>query len=427
MYALLLPLLLGQCGPNGCFIPPGWPQWQPMVVDRTDRQPAVFDVEVVPQDGQVWFDDHAVRLLGGKGRVQTPPLEPGRRYRYRVTARWGNVERQWTLSFSPGQTVRVVLRRDEPAPSTSGSTAGTSGSSAAQRSPPASTKPAQPPPPSPPPPSPPQPSSTAPDPAGRAAPSTGPGAAPVSKPEGQLPVVEQDGVQNFGIDRSGLNGSAERITLGGREITRSEATQVLQAGSLADDSGKLRLTVIGTEADRRRVLDDLKGPLTDIAGQCLVQDYPPDHWAVANVGFYTAGKPTIYVQAPDGKVLHRQDDYADGAEGFRQAFERLRKPDPNYRPDKDRDLRRPADGLLSRLIDVLARPFRVILSWLLAAGVVFVLIVLVMKGWLFYLLGLLANLVPGPPTQAKTASTAQSQAVKSRSARQSAAKSRARR
>ncbi|GAB6185697.1 hypothetical protein [Thermopirellula anaerolimosa] len=420
MYALLLPLLLGQCGPNGCSIPSGWPQWQPMVVDRMVWQPAVFDVEVVPQDGQVWFDGHAVRLLNGKGRVQTPPLEPGRRYRYRVTARWGDAHRQWTLSFSPGQTVRVVLRRDEPSPSTSGSTAGTSGASAASPSPPASTKPAQPPPP----PSPPQPSSTAPDLAGRAAPRDGPGAAPASKPEGPLPVVEQDGVQNFGIDRAGLDGSAERITLGGRQITRAEAAQILQAGSLTDDSGKLRLTVIGTESDRRRVLDDLKGSLSDIANQCLVQDYPPDHWAVAGAGFYTAGKPTIYVQAPDGKVLHRQDDYADGAEGFRQAFERLRKPDPDYRPDKDRDLRRPADGLLSRLLDVLARPFRVILSWLLAAGVVFVLIMLVMKGWLVYLLGLLVNLVPGPP---KTAGTAQSQAVKSRRARPSAAKSRARR
>ncbi|GAB6184514.1 hypothetical protein [Thermopirellula anaerolimosa] len=425
MYALLFPLLLGQCGPGGCAIPSGWPQWQPMVVDRTVWQPAVFDVEVVPPDAQVWFDSHAVRLLGGKGRVQTPPLEPGRRYRYRVTARWGDVQREWTLSFSPGQTVRVVLRRDEPAPSTSGSTASPSGSSAARQSPPASTKPAQPQPPSPPPSSPEEGVRLKTEDRRKA--DNSPSSLPPSAsglPQGQLPVVEQDGVQNFGIDRAGLNGSAERITLGGREITRSEATQILQAGSLADDSGKLRLTVIGNDVDRKRVLDDLKGPLADVAAQCLVQDYPPEHWAVAGAGFHTAGKPTIYVQAPDGRVLHRQDDYADGAEGFRQAFERVRRPDPDYRPDKDRDLRRPADGLLAKLIDLLARPFRVILSWLLAAGVVFILVVLVMKGWFVYLLGLLASLVPGPP---KTAGTAQSQAAKSRSARQSAAKSRARR
>lgn len=392
MYALLFSLLLGQCGPNGCSM------WQPMVVDRTAGQPVVLDVELVPPDGRVWLDSHELELAGGKIRVQTPPLEPGRRYRYRVTARWGDIERQWTLSFSPGQTVRVVLRRDEATPSTSGSNATPSGPSAAP------------------------PSSPAPDAAGGAAPSGGPG--PASKPEGQLPVVEQDGVQNFGIDRAGLDGSAERITLDGQPISRAAAIELLQADNLVDDSHKLRLTIIGSDADRRRVLDDLKGSLADIASQCLVQDYPPDHWAVAGAGFYTAGKPTIYVQAPDGTVLHRQDDYADGAEGFRQAFERLRKPDPDYRPDKDRDLRRPTDGFLSRLIDVLARPFRVVLSWLLAAGVVFILVVLVMKGWFVYLLGLLASLVPGPP---KTAGTAQSQAAKSRSARQSTAKSRTRR
>ncbi|GAB6166152.1 hypothetical protein JCM19992_21520 [Thermostilla marina] len=241
-------------------------------------------------------------------------------------------------------------------------------------------------------------------------------------------MVEQDGMQNFGIDRSGLNGSgAERITLGGRQISRSEATRILQSAGLADDSTKLRLTVIGTESDRRRVLDDLKGPLADIAAECLVQDYPPDHWAVTKAGFHTAGKPTIYVQAPDGRVLHRQDDYTDGAEGLRRAFERLRRPDPNYRPDKDRDLRRPAAGLLARLLDLLSRPFRVILSWLLAAGVVFVLVVLVMKGWLVYLLGLLASLVPGPPVQTKRAGRSKRRPAKRRAARRPAAKSRARR
>jgi len=377
MYALLFSLFFGQCGPGGCAIPP---QGQPMVTDRTVWQQAIFDLELVPPEAQLWFDDSAVQVVNGKAYVRTPPLEPGRRYRYRVTARWGDVERAWTLSFSPGQTVRVALRRDEPAPSTAPGDADGSASSD--------------------------------------------GLEHAFRPEGQLPVVEQDGVQNFGIDRSGLNGSAERITLDGREITRSEAAQILQAGSLHDDSGKLRLTVIGTEADRRRVLDDLKSRLADIASQCLVQDYSPDHWAVARAGFYTAGKPTIYVQAPDGKVLHRQDDYTDGAEGLRLAFEQLRKPDPDYRPDKDPDLRRPVRGLLSRVFEILMYPFRVILSWLLAAGVAFILVVLVMKGWLFYLFGLLASLVPGPP---KTTPKPQSQGSKTRTPRRSSTKSRARR
>jgi len=416
MYALLFPLLFGQCGPGGCPIPPAWPQWQPMVIDHRVWRPAVFDVEVVPPGAQLWFDGHPVRLLGGRAHLRTPPLQPGKRYQYRVTARWGDLQRQWTLTFSPGQTVRVVLRRDEAARSTSGAKPAPSGSAAASSASQSErARPSQPPA---------QPSP--PDSAGRkpAGTSSPPGGA--SKPEGQLPVVEKDGVQNFGIDRARLNGSgAERITLDGRQISRSEAARVLETAGLADDSGKLRLTVIGPESDRRRVLDDLKGPLADIAAECLVQDYPPDHWAVAKVGFHTAGKPTIYVQAPDGKVLHRQDDYTDGAEGLRVAFERLRRPDPNYRPDKDRDLRRPAGGLLARLIDLLSRPFRVILSWILAAGVVFILFVLVMKGWPIYLLGLLASLVPGPPKT--TAGRSKRRPARRRPARRPAAKSRARR
>jgi|YNPNPStandDraft_1061719.scaffolds.fasta_scaffold00077_16 hypothetical protein len=374
MYTLVFAMLLGQCGPSGCPVPDG-PQWRP-IVDRTG-QPAVLDVEVVPQNGRVWFGETPITLHDGKTRVQTPPLEPGRTYQYRVTAQWGDIVRRWTVTFAPGQTVRMVLRRDDPAPSTSETTAGTSGSSAA----PSPASPSQP---------------SSPDAAGRAVPGTTPG---------ELPVIEQDGVQNFGIVRAGLNGSNERITLDGREITRSEAERILQAGSLADDSGKLRLTVIGTEADRRRVLQDLQGPLRDIAEQCLVQDYPPDHWAVTGVGFYTAGRPTIYIQAPDGSVLHRQDDYNDGAEGLRKAFQCLRKPNPNYQPDKDRDLRRPAGGLLSWLFALMTNPFRTVLSWILAAGVVFLLIVLVMKGWLFYLLTLLAKVLPAPPTPVTTAAT----------------------
>jgi hypothetical protein len=61
-----------------------------------------------------------------------------------------------------------------------------------------------------------------------------------------------------------------------------------------------------------------------------VQDYAPGNWAVKD-GFFTEGKPTIYLQAPNGKVLHRQDDYSDGAAGLATA---LRKADPNYSPLK---------------------------------------------------------------------------------------------
>jgi len=65
--------------------------------------------------------------------------------------------------------------------------------------------------------------------------------------------------------------------------------------------------------------------------------YPPDHWAIARQGFQTGGQPTIYIQKPDGVVLHRQDDYQGGAEALAEV---LRKLDPNYQPEKDRDRRK---------------------------------------------------------------------------------------
>jgi hypothetical protein len=275
MHTLLLSLVIGQWVGPDCAT---------RVVEPQAR-PATIRLTVDPPDGEVWLDDHPVQNRGPVRVLVSPPLAPGYRYSYRVKARWGTTERQWTLEVEAGKTSALVLRPDGGSPIPSSST------------------------------------------------------------EGDLPVVEQDGVKNFGIDREQLGQPKERITLGGREITHAEAKQLLEASGLADDSSKLRLTIIGSEADRKRVLDDLKGPLADLAGGFLVQSYAPDQWAVARAGFQTGGKPTIYVQAPSGKVLHRQDDYADGADGLRRALEAIRKPDPNYDPTKDRDLRRPSADL----------------------------------------------------------------------------------
>lgn len=275
MHALLLTLVIGQ-----------WvgPDCSTRAVETQARR-ATIHLAVDPPDGEVWLDDHVVQSRGPVRVLVSPPLQPDYRYSYRVKARWGTTERQWTLAVEAGKTSALTLRPDGGRP------------------------------------------------------------APSSSTEGDLPLVEQDGVKNFGIDREQLGQPRERITLGGKEITHAEAKKLLEAGSLTDDSGKLRLTIIGSEADRKRVVDDLKGPLADLAGSFLVQNYAPDDWPVARAGFQTGGKPTIYVQAPSGKVLHRQDDYADGADGFRRALEAVRKPDPNYDPTKDRDLRRPSADL----------------------------------------------------------------------------------
>src|SRR5581483_11679383 len=104
---------------------------------------------------------------------------------------------------------------------------------------------------------------------------------------------------------------------------------------IVDDSRKCRITVIGPGALRQKVLDDLaKAP--GLSTWAIMRGYDPGHWAMTGAGFVTKGSPTIYCQAPDGRVLHRQDDYDGGAEALLQA---LRKAKESYDPKKDPDLR----------------------------------------------------------------------------------------
>ena len=138
------------------------------------------------------------------------------------------------------------------------------------------------------------------------------------------------GKKNFGVSTDKI-AKNEVYTVNGRIVTQPAGQPI------PDDSGKLHLTIIGSEAELRRVLEDLATApeLAEFRDRFLVQDYPPDHWAVALCGFYTAGHPTIYLQQPSGKVLHRQDDY-DGPKRFAEA---LRKASNTYDANRDPDLR----------------------------------------------------------------------------------------
>jgi hypothetical protein len=172
-------------------------------------------------------------------------------------------------------------------------------------------------------------------------------------------------VRNFGVEVEKLNREGtERFRLNGAPASREEVRRVLADQRVPDDAGRLRLTVIGEPAATGRVTDDFAraAALAEWKERVLLQAYLPDHWAVARGGFRTDGRPTIYVQAPDGTVLHRQDDYRDGADGLAQA---LRKADPLYNPRKDPDLRqrwqRPAINLAALPVPV----------WLMLVGVAF--------------------------------------------------------
>ncbi len=153
--------------------------------------------------------------------------------------------------------------------------------------------------------------------------------------------IETDGTINFGLERSRL--PAGRHLLNGKEVSKDELLQALGSAKFPDDSQWPSLTIIGPEVMRQMVLSDLQSSpfLAPWKGGLKVQDYSPDHWAVRDAGFVTTGQPTIYYQAPDGTVLHRQDEYR-GPEALAEV---LRQVDPQYKPEKDPDLNKGFAGV----------------------------------------------------------------------------------
>ena len=140
--------------------------------------------------------------------------------------------------------------------------------------------------------------------------------------------------QNFGVDRDKITGH-NKYTINGREVAQELALEAVtgKQDALTDDSTKLRLTVIGSDVERKQVLNDVQtNPvLSPLKDTLLVQDYAPTEWET-RPGFANGGHPTIYLQAPDGKVLYHRDDYQQGPEGIAGA---VRKADPKYDPAKD--------------------------------------------------------------------------------------------
>jgi len=141
--------------------------------------------------------------------------------------------------------------------------------------------------------------------------------------------------QDFGVGWRADPKQPEKFSIGGVEVDRRKAFEAIGAG-VPDDSGLRRVTVIGSEAECKQVSDAIATApeLAAAKGQLIVQCYRPDHWAVADTNFKRDGKPTVYIQAAGGKVLHRQDEWRGPAK-FAEA---VRKSDPSYDPKKDPDL-----------------------------------------------------------------------------------------
>jgi hypothetical protein len=148
------------------------------------------------------------------------------------------------------------------------------------------------------------------------------------------PAPERKPAQDWrtsGVQRSPDEAQAPSYRRNGRPCTREEARRAVQ-GAITDDSAWLRVTAVGLPDAVKA--DWATSPLlAEARTKALFQAYKSDDPIIAGLGF----RPGLYVQSPDGKVLHRQDDYR-GAAALAQA---IRKADPSYDPAKDPDLNKP--------------------------------------------------------------------------------------
>lgn len=150
--------------------------------------------------------------------------------------------------------------------------------------------------------------------------------------------------QNFGLDMK-QSSMAQGYYHKDRATSRQHVYESVSK-SVPDDSGKPRVTVTGSSDQRQRFRNDwyTSPEAADVRNKALLWDVPPDHWSLRdNVNgtamFDIAGNPTIYCQAPDGRVLHRQADYRGPDD-----FQALRRAIDDYQSKKDPDRRNMLNG-----------------------------------------------------------------------------------
>ena len=192
---------------------------------------------------------------------------------------------------------------------------------------------------------------------------------PECRPPVPLPRVQPADIPaalNFGVVSKRVGTHGPRYLIDGKTVGRATAYQAVETGELADDSGKLRVTAFGSPEKTKAVADAIAA--LPQSTTVLFQTYQPTDPMVRSLGFRVDADPTVYVQTPKGKVLHR-GAYAGPA----QLAQAIRRADSSYDPSRDPDLTRPAGPLAG--LDLASVP-----QWAWGAGGVAVLF-LALKLW----------------------------------------------
>lgn len=149
-------------------------------------------------------------------------------------------------------------------------------------------------------------------------------------------------VANFGIDTDKL-GSGNRYFRNGQPIAKSEAHRLVES-KIPDDIGKPRLTIVGSDEDRKKI-ERLLEDAGDMKDKVRIWSVAPDHWSLKdNVSgkplFAEIDRPTIYLTDSTGRDIHRPVRFK-GAEDFAA----IRRAVNDYDPKKSPDLRPPNQGI----------------------------------------------------------------------------------
>lgn len=136
-----------------------------------------------------------------------------------------------------------------------------------------------------------------------------------------------------GVNREKVEASKGKHYHNGREVSRDALLDAIKKAAIPADQSRLRLTLIGPDADTKAILSDLKG--LPEAADLVIAAYPPDAWQVSRNGLAAGRTFSIVLQAPDGRVLHRQWDYEGGVKSLSGAIQTA-KGDYDAARDPDR-------------------------------------------------------------------------------------------
>ncbi len=174
----------------------------------------------------------------------------------------------------------------------------------------------------------------------------------------QIPLVREDvsgdvpPERNYGLIQNMIENRA-KITLNRADGTQKDidpryAQELVESGktdqmfgdpNIPDDSKKLRITVIGSEAERKQAASEWEQQDADFKNKFIVWYLPPGDHSLCDSEtgqpmWKQDGRPTIYCQTPDGRVINRQDDSKDWISAIRRASKK-------YDSSRDPDNRRP--------------------------------------------------------------------------------------